>query len=195
MPRIDNETFYSAALTKHGKTAQGVHWNSYKSQEIRFKTLCRFLPEELKNFTLADAGCGFGDLYLYLKMQRRHPKSYLGLEIMPEMAEEARERTGCEVLSCDILTDPLTETDYYLCSGAMNILTRFETHLFIHRCFEASRKGFIFNLLEGDDASMVYNYFLPKEIKQLGRELGADVKITRGYLPRDFTVAFFKRER
>ena len=195
MPRIDNETFYSASLTKHGKTPRGVHWNSQRSQEVRFKTLCRFLPRNLARTSLADAGCGFGDLYLYLQSQRRRPKSYTGLEVMPQMAEEARERTGCEIRSCDILKDPLPEADYYLCSGAMNILTRFETHLFIRRCFEASRKGFIFNLLEGDDASMVYNYFQPEEIKQLGRELGAKIKITRGYLPRDFTAVFYKKGR
>ena len=192
MPRTDNTKFYASALSKHGLTPQGIHWNSRESQETRFKILCRFLPRELKSSTLADAGCGFGDLYLFLQRRSTPPKRYIGLEVMPEIAGEARARTGCEILERDILTDPLPEADYYLCSGAMNILTRFETHLFIRRCFEASSRGFIFNLLEGDDASMVYNYFQPEEIKQLGSKLGAKVKINRGYLPRDFTVAFYK---
>ncbi len=195
MPRIDNTTFYSASLSKHGDSARGVHWNSIDSQEIRFKTLCRFLPKELGGLTLADAGCGFGDLYLYLQEQHHLPRSYIGLEIMEPMITAARERTGCTIRQCDILHDSLPEADFYLCSGAMNILTRFETHLFIRRCFEASKQGFVFNLLSGKDDSLVYNYFLPKEIKQLGCELGAKVMIKEGYLPRDFTVAFFKGKR
>ncbi|MEA3373931.1 MAG: class I SAM-dependent methyltransferase [Campylobacterota bacterium] len=195
MPRIDNETFYRAALSKHGDNARGVHWNSADSQRKRFKILSGFLPDELSKISLADAGCGFGDLYLYLQEKNHLPESYIGLEVMEPMVKRARERTDCEIRQCDILHDPLPETDFYLCSGAMNILTRFETHLFIRRCFEASRKGFIFNLLSGKDDSLVYNYFLPKEIKQLGRELGARVKIQEGYLPRDFTVAFFKGKR
>ena len=192
LPRINNDAFYSAALAKHGMTSQGVHWSSDHSQVTRFKMLCRFLPDDLGNWSIADAGCGFGDLYLYLQKEQQQPKRYTGLDIMPAMVTEARQRTGCEIRQCDILHDQLVEADYYLCSGAMNILTRFETHLFIRRCFAIANKGFMFNLLKGDDESMVYNYFLPREIKQLGRELGAVVRIKEGYLPRDFTVAFYK---
>lgn len=195
VPRIDNETFYRAALSKYGENARGVHWNSADSQRIRFKVLCQFLPHDLSNVTLADAGCGFGDLYLYLQHHNRLPATYTGLEVMEPMIETARERTGCLIRPCDILHDALPQADFYLCSGAMNILTRFETHLFIRRCFEASEQGFVFNLLSGKDDSLVYNYFLPEEIKRLGAELGADVKMKAGYLPRDFTVAFYKADK
>lgn len=150
------------------------------------------MPVDLSTSNIVDAGCGFGDLYLYLKEHSSTPKKYIGLEIMESMIGPALERTGCQILACDILHDPLPEADYYVCSGAMNILTRFETHLFIRRCFEASKKGFVFNLLKGPDESLVYNYFRPSEIKKLGRELGAKVKIKEGYLPRDFSVAFYK---
>lgn len=192
MPRIDNEAFYSAAISKYTDSAQQVHWSSFESQQIRFKTLRRFIPDNLQSLTIADAGCGFGDLFFYLQKEPFPPGHYIGLEIMKPMIESARERTGCPIISCNILYDPLPEADFYLCSGAMNILTRFETHLFIQRCFEASRRGFVFNLLKGEDDSLVYNYFLPGEIKKLGWELGAKVQIKGGYLPRDFTVAFYK---
>lgn len=157
--------------------------------------LRRFIPENLQSFTIADAGCGFGDLFFYLQKETFPPEHYIGLEIVQPMIQSARERTGCPIISCNILHDPLPGADFYLCSGAMNILTRFETHLFIQRCFEASKLGFVFNLLKGEDDSLVYNYFLPREIKKLGRELGAKVKIKEGYLPRDFTVAFYKEKK
>ena len=193
MPRIDTTAFYAAALEKHGQTPRGVHWNSADSQRRRFEVLARFLPRDLRGAGLVDAGCGFGDFHTFLKQRGTLPGRYTGLDIMHDMVSEARKRTGETVLECDVLSDPLPEADYYVCSGAMNILTRFETHLFISRCFEASARGFVFNLLSGNDDSLVYNYHLPKEIKALGRELGASVRITEGYLPRDFTAAFYKR--
>ena len=195
MPRIDNHRFYTTALERHGYTAGGVHWNSAQTQTKRFEVIASLLPKQLERYTIIDAGCGFGDFFCYLGGRGRSPRSYLGLDCMKPMVEEAQKRTGCEIRRCNVLHDPLEEADYYVCSGAMNILERFETHLFITRCYEHSRRGFVFNLLEGRDDSMVYNYFRPAAIEALGRELGAEVKIRRGYLERDFTVAFYKREK
>jgi SAM-dependent methyltransferase len=192
MPRIDNEQFYSAALKRHGMGPQGVHWNSEHSQHTRFKIIASLLPDDLSTTTLVDAGCGFGDFYLYLDNEGRRPKHYTGLDCMDEMIEEAKQRVNGNVRCCDILHDTLETADFYICSGAMNILKRFETHLFITRCYEHSEKGFVFNLLEGEDASLVYNYFTCEEIQKLGYDLGARVDIKRGYLKRDFTAAFYK---
>lgn len=193
MPRIDNTSFYNATLSRDTDTAQKVHWNSVESQRLRFKVLRKLLPKDLSTLDIVDAGCGFADLYLYLQETHSLPGNYIGLEVMEAMIEDAKERTGREVLACDVLHDPLPKADLYVCSGAMNILTRFETHLFIRRCFEASKKGFVFNLLKGRDDSLVYNYFHPGEIRRLGKEMGATVTIKEGYLPRDFSIAFYKR--
>jgi len=192
MPRIDNRKFYITALQKYGANAKGVHWNSETSQEKRFETLLQMLPRDVEYRSIVDAGCGFADLQLYMKRRGMQPKMYTGLEIMPEMVEEARRRTGCEIRQCDVLCDPIPEADYYLCSGAMNILERFETHLFIRRCYEQSRRAFVFNILEGSDESMVYNYFTEHELRHIADELGAFVKVQKGYLPKDITVALFK---
>ncbi len=192
MPRIDNTEFYTAALKKYGDTAQGVHWNSIDSQQRRFKVLANLICDDFRHLSIVDAGCGFGDFYRYLCDNAQQPQNYTGLEIMEPMVETAKERTSCTILQCDVLNDELPSADYYVCSGAMNILTRFETHLFIRRCYEASTKGFVFNLLEGEDESLVYNYFLPREVKAIAKELGAKIKIKQGYLPRDFTVALYK---
>jgi len=193
MPRVDNEAFYSSALATHGATAEGVHWNSTESQEVRFRVLRSQLPEELSGTTLADAGCGFGDFYCYLLKQGDRPKNYIGLDVMEPMVETARERTGCEIRVCDILNDRLPEADVYLCSGAMNTMTREESRAFIERCLDASRRGFVFNLLKGWNTSTIYNLYLPREIKRLGQELEVDYEIQEGYLAGDFTVAFWKR--
>ena len=189
MSRVKNETFYTASLKKHGLTCRALHWKSNESQQIRFKVLLSLLEEDISACKVVDIGCGFGDLYHYMQPK---PLQYLGIDVMQEMVEEAKKRTGCEILQCDALVDELPFADYYFCSGAMNILQRFETYLFIQNCFSASQKGFIFNILEGDDESLVYNYFREKEIKELAKKIGAHCVIKKGYMPRDMSVGFFK---
>lgn len=184
MSRIDNTKFYKSALKKHGHTSQGVHWNSDDSQHIRFQVLLDFV-EDIETASIVDAGCGFGDLFCFMPTK---PLSYCGLDVMEEMVIEARERTGCEIFHKDVLTDSLPRADYYFCSGAMNILTHFETHLFIRRCFEMSEKGFIFNLLLGEDDSLVYNYMQVQEIEAIAKTLDAQADFKTGYLPRDVSV-------
>ncbi len=105
------------------------------------------------------------------------------------MVEEARKRTGCEIWHANMLEDPLPAADYYVCSGAMNIFSRFETRLFIKRALQSAQKGFVFNILMGKDESMIYNYFLPHEMRVIAREEGVTCKIITGYLERDMSVA------
>jgi SAM-dependent methyltransferase len=196
VPRIDNDRFYDEAIERYGFTAKGVHWQSASNQLKRFDALLKPLPTELSNLSLADAGCGLADLYGHLAERGKLPKAYIGLELKEEFVHEARKRYGCEVIACDILSDTLPEADYYLCSGAMNILTRDETKRFIERCYASSERGFVFNMLEGPStSSLLYNYYWPEEMESFCTTLCDDVKIYRGYLKHDFTVALMKAGR
>jgi len=190
MSRIDNEKFYAAAIKKHGESSKGVHWNSLYSQQKRFEVLLSCIDDE--SFSIVDAGCGFGDFHNYLQEKAVCFSSYIGLDLSPSMVEIAKEKTGCEIHECDICRDLLPQADYYVCSGAMNILSRFDTYLFIRNCYEACTKGFVFNLLMGEDDSLVYNHFYPKELQSFFDELGAKATVKKGYLKHDFTVCLEK---
>lgn len=190
MSRIDNEQFYLAAVKKHGVTPKGVHWNSKASQSLRFKVLLScFEPE---GSSIVDVGCGFADFHDYLCDHGKTFTSYRGIDVSETMVKIAAERSGCEILLADACRDELPEADYYVCSGAMNILSRFDTYLFIRNCFQACRKAFVFNLLMGEDDSLVYNHFYPEELRSLFKELGATVIVKTGYMPHDFTVLLSK---
>lgn len=189
MPRVDTDRFYRSSLETYGHTAEGVQWHSEHSQRTRFKALRKMLPEDLSELVIADAGCGLGDLYLFLTEHRDKPARYIGLDVVEPMVEAARARIGCQILLLDVLKDPLPEADYYVCSGAMNTLTRDETRLFIERCFAASRRGFVFNLLCGRDTSYSYNLCLPADVREWTGHLDADLAIHEDYLHGDFTAA------
>ena len=193
MPRVDTEDFYRSALARHGPTACGVHWNSVHTQRARFGALRRFLPQDLSALSIVDAGCGLGDLYRYLVEGGSRPGQYVGIDMVEPMVEAARARTGCAILRLDILNDPLPEADYYLCSGAMNTLTREETQVFIARCFTAARCGLVFNLLHGPDASQTFNQCLPDDVFAWTIPLDADIEVADDYLSGDFTTALMHR--
>ncbi len=193
MPRVDHDSFYRSALARHGHTAGGVHWNSAHTQRARFKALRQLLPKDLSDLRIADAGCGLGDFYLYLLELGALPESYTGIDVVKPMVEAARARTGCRILRRDILRDPLPEADYFVCSGAMNTLTREETSVFIERCFMASTAGFVFNLLRGQDTSTTYNECMPEDVCDWTAHLDTDIVLDDSYLSGDFAVALTRR--
>jgi len=193
MPRIDNEKFYTSAIDIHGVSAKGVNWNSKESQNLRFEMILEMLPKDLSSQTIADAGCGFGDFYLYAKKKKHFIKKYIGIDSVLDMYSIASKRTGCEIVLADISKDKIPSASYYICSGAMNVLNAFETHLFMRNCYEASEIGFIFNILHGDKKSQTYNYLTTSQITNIASNIGVtNIKIKDDYMKNDITVGFFK---
>lgn len=195
MPRLNNNIFYLNALKKHGQNPKGLNWRNNHSQQVRFETIYHMIEEFFDDdTTLVDAGCGFGDFYLYLR-EKNIDIDYIGYEIVEKFINIAKKKTSQNIELKDILHDKLVKADFYVASGSLNILTRFETFLFIRRCFEHSKVGFVFNLLEGDFSRDDFNFFSQDEIRELGAELGAKVTIKTGYFANDFTVVFEKTHK
>jgi len=191
MPRIDSEKFYTSAIDMHGITAKGVNWTSKETQEIRFDVILDMLPNKINS--LVDAGCGFGDFYTYMNKKNRTPKSYIGIDSLIDMYSIASSNTAQEIIIADITKDKIPFAEYYVCSGAMNVLDKFETYLFMRNCFLACGTGFIFNILHGEDKSETYNYFSTCQIQNIAKELKVThVQIKTDYLDNDITVGFFK---
>ena len=193
MPRIESEAFYKNAIKKHGITPAGVCWLSYAHQQIRFEMLCEMLPDVLREESITDAGCGFGDFYLYLQNNANLPQKYIGIDSVDAMCAIAQERTTQEIIHADITNTQLPVSDFTLCSGAMNVLTPFETIQFIQNCYNASKKAFLFNVLCGEDNSQTYNYLSKAKIQAIAQELGVkEVHLREDYLQNDITVGFYK---
>ena len=110
MPRVDTDTFYRNALARYGHNAQGAHWESARSQRVRFSVLRRLLPADLSALTLVDVGCGLGDLLRYLEVQGDRPGHYLGIDVVEPMVEIARARTGLTARPLVRTADPTKRT-------------------------------------------------------------------------------------
>ncbi|MDD3342360.1 MAG: class I SAM-dependent methyltransferase [Sulfurospirillaceae bacterium] len=101
---MNNTTFYRNAYAKHGVSAMGVNWHSKETQEMRFAIIAQLLKsEKIAHSTILDAGCGFGDLYLYLHQQGLRPKHYVGVDVMDEFIQIAHKRlarfSNCKLMS------------------------------------------------------------------------------------------------
>jgi SAM-dependent methyltransferase len=193
MPKIDTDKFYSASINKHGISPQGVQWLSDESQNIRFTMLHKLLPKPLKKYSIVDIGCGFGDFYNYLSDNDDTPKHYIGIDVLEKMCFISSSRTKQKILCLDATKDPLPQADYYICSGSLNTLTKFEAFLFIQNCFHSSKRGFIFNFLFGDKKSDIYNYINLEDIKNILRQLHIKkYQLAQGYYKNDFTIGLYK---
>ncbi len=193
MPRIDNKIFYSSAIEKFGISARGLNWYSKKYQELRFDIILDMLPKDLSSYRIVDAGCGFGDFYFYLNKKSKTIKEYIGIDLHTDMYSIASKRTGCKIILADICRDDIMDADFYICSGGMNILSEFETHLFIQKCYHASKYGFIFNILHGNKNSDIYNYITLETIEKIAKKLNVDfISTKKDYIKDDITIALFK---
>ena len=190
MAKSDNAKLYSASLQKYGQSAKGLNWNSQAHQYIRFEQIASLLPSDLHNYTLADVGCGFGDLYHFLNPK---PKHYTGYDIMKQMVAIATTNTQQTICQLDATTTQPQTADFVVCSGALNILSRFETTLFLHNCYNASRKAFVFNALHGKAKEGVFNYLDKPFLESVAKELGVEeVRYIDDYLENDITVGWFR---
>jgi len=193
MSHFKSQKIYSNAIKKYGTTVKALCWRDEDSQRIRFQQIALQLPNKLQNATLCDAGCGFGDFYSYLKEQKKEPALYVGIDAHIQMCEIARQKTKQKILHANICSDALPVHDYYVASGSLNLLSAFEAHMFIQKCFAHTKKLFIFNLLTKTDTSPLYNTVTKEELLRLAKVLGvANVSFYEGYLDDDMTVCFYR---
>jgi SAM-dependent methyltransferase len=146
------EAFMEDLLERKGTaTPLGVGWPNRENQQTRFAQLLRLIDDDGEEFTVNDLGCGFADLYSFIRANRLPMKAYRGYDLSEKMLAAARERVGpdAELIRSDHLTE---RADYSFACGIFN--TRLEATdeewlaymksvvLDLHR---HSNRGFAFN--------------------------------------------------
>ncbi len=183
---FNNKDFYKKSIEKFGISAQGVHWNSKYTQYKRFEIITKIIKKDIKNSSILDAGCGFGEYYNYLQTIKKVPKKYIGIDREKIMIDIAQKRFPTQEFKVvNILHDPIIETDYTISSGALSLLSYDECEIFIEKCYKASKKGFIFNYLKTLSFKSIKSF----EIEQLAQNISLkQIIIKDNYLKNDFTI-------
>ena len=184
-----NKEFYAKAIKEYGVSAQGVHWNSKYTQYKRFEIITKLIKKHINSSSLIDVGCGFGEYYNYLLKNNFNAESFIGIDCEQNMINISRRRfPDVDFFHKDVLVDQLLPADYYVCSGALNILDKNDLELFINRCFEHSTKGFVFNYLKNE----TFHDISQNDIFNICEKLTKNIKIKEHYLENDFTILMLK---
>lgn len=88
--RADIRARYGARFREFGYDPRTLGWHKGR-QRVRFAAALEAVGTQFAS--LLDVGCGFGDLFGYLK-DRGWQGDYLGLDICPELLDEGRKRFG-----------------------------------------------------------------------------------------------------
>ena len=188
--------FHNHLITEFGiGTAEALGWNDATGQEARFKVLSGI--GRLDNYSVMDAGCGYGDLYKYLIAI--FPKlRYYGVEQIPIILKEALDRyshlPGTYFFEGDFTAADLPMVDYVIASGSLNY--RSSDNLFvlktIEKLFNTSRIGFAFNLLRNIQPPHGFlEAYNPVYITEFCRKLTRHVTLFENYYQEDYTVYMY----
>lgn len=121
-PLAATRAYYADKFRAHGPVPNGVDWGHARAQALRFEQLCKLLPpggDPGSPASLNDLGCGYGALLNHLRVAGQQV-DYLGIDLVPEMVETAREHHGAHGhfvvgSSCPRLAD------YAIASGLFNV--------------------------------------------------------------------------
>lgn len=187
------------AVMRHGYHHNALYWSSREIQELRFHVLSEIGIES--GSSVLDVGCGFADFYRYLHRNGVEVE-YTGIDLSPDLLKKGAELSPeIELFSGDLFEfSPKPDSyDYVTLSGALAEPMRDEgkyAKRVIDTCYNACRKGFAFNMLNGDNTWIASRHdlqsFTPKEVKQWVSDMGTNCTQRTDYLDNDFTTFILK---
>ena len=206
--------YYEDLLNQHGENYLALDWNSRESQKLRYQVFKEILVYGRKaaGISILDLGCGFGDLYGFLKAEgllKRHRINYTGYDISGRLLQVAKKKyPDARFEVKDILEEKyLPKFDYAFCSGVFNIRTvDSQNHLefvksMLLRLYDLVNYGVAANFLsEGalpisnpeDVNSGRYYYYRPEQILNFCRFICGRYVLRLDYHLGDFAVYLLK---
>ena len=184
-----NKKFYTKSINRFGISAKGVHWDNKFTQYKRFQILTKPVLDDLPQSTIIDAGCGFGEYLRYLLINNIKFQDYIGYDCEPKMVQISQKRfPNYNFFIKDITKDQLQFADFYICSGAMNLLDIKQIKSFISNGYYYCNKAFCFNYLK----KYTFTNISQDQIISICKQITSNIQIIEGYLENDFTIILFK---
>ncbi len=188
--------FYLKFLNENNRRgAKALGYHNELRQEIRFEVLSQIITKD--DVTILDVGCGLGDLYEFLKNQKRTFK-YTGIDIVEESIETAKKRfPEADFRVFDFSHELNEEFDFVLASGALTFMVENYKDVYfgmIERMFKMAKIGVAFNMLDQKlvEQDETYATYSPTEIYDYCRTFAEKIILRHDYFPDDFTVYLYK---
>ena len=187
--------YYSNLFKKYGYDPNYVNWGPGKGKfSLRFEILCQI--GNLNNSSILDLGCGFGDLYGYLKFRKIKVK-YHGVDINPELLKIGKKiYPNITLEERDIEKKKFYKKfDWVLASGITSHASTYP-HLrgVMTEMFKICKKGFAMNFVSDNVDFKIKGLFYssPEKIITISRSLSNRVILRHDYMPFEFTIYVYK---
>lgn len=188
---------YNDRLEKFGYSEEALGWSRNKN-DIRFEALIKEWVQELENSSIADFGCGFGDLFYYLSNIKKIKNfSYMGIDINENLIKTGKIHfPKADFWVGDIVKDDFNQKfDFIFSSGVFNHkLIKNNEYEFIEETLtkinELSTKGFAINFLSDKvDFELEHTFHSnPGKILEMAFKYSNNVVLRNDYMPYEFTI-------
>ena len=171
-------------------------WRNEHDQRVRFDALAGIA--DLNGKTVMDAGCGYADLYSFLKERYPEMAHYYGVEQIPELADKAITRYGhlpdTTFIARNFLHADLPICDYVLASGSLNYGSSVNGFIYkaIEKLYSHCTIGLGFNLLRYMPVDGTLVAYDPDEILAFCKTLSPNVILKTDYDEVDFTIFIYR---
>jgi len=187
---------YTELYKKFGPSPASVGWTKGR-QDIRFNTITEI--GIVKNSSILDVGCGFGDLSAFLKKRKLQVK-YTGIDINQKFVELAKKKYPKVVFETrDIENNPFKKKfDWVFAIGSTN---QSGSYKYIERLltemFRCCKKGIAMDFLSTYvDFKKPQNFHAsPEKVFQIAKRISKRVVIRHDYFPFEFCVYIYKNDK
>lgn len=198
--RQDTIERYSSRYQKFGYSPKSLGWDKGK-QDVRFNVLTS--QYDFTGKTVLDIGCGFGDLNKSLYEKYADNYSYLGIDLVPDLINEARghyTRGDIDFKTGDFLAVELKANfDFVVASGIFNhCLSEANNYELIEatmaKALSVARDGLAFDFLSDKvDYQLEHTFHSsPERILAMAYKYSRNVILRNDYMPFEFAVFIFK---
>lgn len=189
--------YHRAMITDHGADSSfALGWRNKHDQLVRFEALAGIA--DLNGKTIMDAGCGYADLYPFLKERYPQMTHYYGIEQITELIDKAilqyRYLQDITFIARNFLHADLPVCDYVLASGSLNYGSSINGFIYraIEKLYSHCTIGLGFNLLRYMPVDGTLVAYDPNEILTFCKTLSLKVMLKTDYDEADFTIFIYR---
>lgn len=198
--RLETIERYSTRYKEFGYSPKSLGWDKGK-QDVRFNVLTS--QYDFTGKAVLDVGCGFGDLNKTIFSKYGNRYSYLGIDLVPDLIGEARERytrKGIDFSTGDFLSVELErDFDYVVASGIfnhrLNAANNYELiEATMAKAFSVARDGLAFDFLSDKvDYQLEHTFHSsPEKILAMAYKYSRNVILRNDYMPFEFAIFISK---
>jgi SAM-dependent methyltransferase len=196
-----NSDYYLKLFEKYGQSPKSLGWDKGK-QFLRFDQLTKYYI--LKDCSILDIGCGFGDFATYLKSKDAWESiHYLGIDLIDDfvqVATKSHDQDNFRFISGEFIETNFSDKfDYVISSGVFNLNNDFEDNYkllenFIAKMLSHCNKSVSIDFLS-DQVEFKHSHnfhWEPSRVLKMAYKFSKNISLSNDYFPFEFTIRINK---